>query len=167
MPESREKLISENMGLVYHTLHKYYPRFIHDEDLIQCGMIGLIRGIDTYDETKSKFSTYVVRCILNAFRYELRSRKKFKNDMSMSQSVAKSAEGEDLTLEEVLPGDIDVEFTDYKTLRKRLTKREAEVMDLLAQGFSQDEVGERLGCAQSSISRIYRSIRLKWSDLTL
>ena len=40
----RKKFIEENVNLVYVIVREYYPTFIFDEDVIQCGMVGLCKA---------------------------------------------------------------------------------------------------------------------------
>ena len=68
------------MRLVHFVLNKYYPGYTKDEDIIQCGMVGLVGAANTFDESKGTFSTYAVRCVMNQINTELRNRKKYKTD---------------------------------------------------------------------------------------
>ena len=64
--EARRILIERNLRLVAHVAKKYQNSFQDMEDLIATGAIGLIKAVDTFDETKgSRLFTYAVRCIDN------------------------------------------------------------------------------------------------------
>ena len=59
--ETREELVQENIGLVKSIVNRYTARGVEKEDLIQIGMIGLIKAIDNFDITyEVRFSTYAV-----------------------------------------------------------------------------------------------------------
>lgn len=66
---AREKLILHNMRLVLPFATKYRNRGVEIIDLIQEGNIGLMRSIDSYDETKGfKFSTYASSYIIGLIK---------------------------------------------------------------------------------------------------
>ena len=63
--DARERLVEENMGLVYTIVRRFLGRGYEMEDLIQIGSIGLIKAIDKFDLSFDvKFSTYAVPMIL-------------------------------------------------------------------------------------------------------
>lgn len=81
----KQQFIEENMNLVYFLIQKYYPTFIHDEDIIQCGMMGLCEAAERFDKNKAKFSYYAKNRILGAIKDELRYRNKFSKDISLER----------------------------------------------------------------------------------
>ena len=164
MEQSREELIVDNMNLVYAALHKYYPTFAYDEDMVQCGMIGLIRSADTYDPEKSKFSTYATTAILNEFKMELRRRQTRIPEVSLSQSVG-GGDDEELTLEGTMCGDEDVVYCDTEAMIAKLTDEEREALRLTTYGLTQREVAKKMKCSQPNVARILKKIKLKWSDV--
>lgn len=163
MEQSRDELITENMNLVYSALHKYYPSMAYDEDMIQYGMIGLIKAADTYDASKSKFSTYAMWVILNEIKQEFRRRHKPYEVVSLSQEIGV---GDDkITLEDSLCGEEDIEFVDVSALTDGLTDEERKILDWTTEGLTQLEIAKKMGCSQPQIGRILRRIKLKWSNV--
>ena len=67
--ELNEQILEKYKGLIYSVALKYSTRDL--EDLISVGQMELINSIESYDESKSKFSTYVYQRIRNAMRDEL------------------------------------------------------------------------------------------------
>ena len=64
--EARNKLIEHNLRLVVHIVKKYETNRTDVDDLISIGIIGLIKGIDTYSyKHGTKLTTYCARCIDN------------------------------------------------------------------------------------------------------
>lgn len=64
---SRDMLIEHNLRLVAHIVKKFDSREVEQDDLISIGTIGLIKGVDTYSNSKgTKLTTYCARCIENA-----------------------------------------------------------------------------------------------------
>ena len=47
--DARDKLVAENMGLVWSVVRRFSGRGCEMEDLIQIGSIGLIKAIDKFD----------------------------------------------------------------------------------------------------------------------
>lgn len=65
--EARNKLIEHNLRLVAHIAKKYQSPEYDSDDLISTGIIGLIKGVMTFDSAKnSRLATYAARCIENA-----------------------------------------------------------------------------------------------------
>lgn len=61
--------IQQNEGLIWHTLHKYYPQYLKDEDMVQELRITLWRCLEQYDETQgTSFSSYCVQAMVNRIR---------------------------------------------------------------------------------------------------
>lgn len=70
---ARTRLITENMGLVVCIAKRYIGRGQELEDLIQIGLIGLIKAVDRFDMGYDvKFSTYSVPLIQGEIRRFLR-----------------------------------------------------------------------------------------------
>lgn len=64
--EAKNILIERNLRLVAHICKKYSTTNVEQDDLISIGTIGLIKGINSFDPTKSvKLATYAARCIDN------------------------------------------------------------------------------------------------------
>ena len=67
--QKRDKKIQENLGLVHSCAHKLTGRGVDYDDLFQAGCVGLIKAVDSFDETRGfSFSTYAVPVILGEIR---------------------------------------------------------------------------------------------------
>ncbi len=63
------RLVTDNMGLVYTCANRFRGRGIEFDDLVQSGCIGLIKAVNGFDETKGfKFSTYAVPAIIGEMK---------------------------------------------------------------------------------------------------
>ena len=70
---AKEKIVSENTGLVWSIAKRFMGRGYETEDLYQIGAIGLIRAIDKFDFSYDvKFSTYAVPLISGEIKRFLR-----------------------------------------------------------------------------------------------
>lgn len=109
--QARERLITENVGLVWSMVRRFLGRGCEAEDLFQIGTIGLIKAIDKFDVTFDvKFSTYAVPMISGEMKRFLRddgmikvSRTLKENNMKLRASGERLAIslGRDATLEEI------------------------------------------------------------------
>ena len=165
---ARNILIERNMRLVAHIAKKYSSE--NTEDLISTGTIGLIKGVSSFDSKKgSKLSTYVAKCIENEILMQLRSNKRFNNEISMQDFIGSDREGNSATLEDKLADDIEPidDFLSlkyevkklYELIEKELTQREKEIMEYRyglnkKKELTQREIGELLNISRSYVSRI-------------
>ncbi len=70
---ARERLVEENMGLVWSIVRRFAGRGTDNEDLFQIGAMGLIKAIDKFDTSfEVKFSTYAVPMITGEIKRFLR-----------------------------------------------------------------------------------------------
>lgn len=69
LKEKRNKLVEDNLGLVYSCANRFKGRGAEYEDLVQAGCVGLIKAADNFDETRGfSFSTYAVPVILGEIK---------------------------------------------------------------------------------------------------
>jgi RNA polymerase sigma factor (sigma-70 family) len=165
MDKSKEALVVDNLNLVYAVIRTNFPRCIHDEDIVQIGRLGLCEAAETWDESKSQFTTYAWSCITNKIRKEFRQRKKHKNTCSLNNPVAYDADSKVMTYEDILTGDEDVNYCDEELYYSVLNDKERELADLLRKGKTPVEIAEDRGCSTETIYQIRRSIILKWKKL--
>ena len=163
MQESIEKLITENMKLVYYLVNRYYPTYSHDEDLIQIGMIGLCLAADKWDSTKSKFTTYASKVILNEIRAEFRRRNRQLKTVSLDAMTA-GEDCEDISFYDVLPGDTDVNYDPTEEFATKLTRTDRECLRDSLNGSSLREIARKSNCSVENISRRIRRIRKVWEE---
>ncbi len=167
--EAKDKLIRHNMRLVAHIVKKYSGA-AETDDLISVGSIGLIKAINTYREGRgTQLATYTARCIENEILMLIRSNKKHRNTVYLSDPVGVDKEGNELTLMDLLFEKEDGVFKTVESnmvkerfmrvLEEALTDREYTVLCLrygLKGGapMPQREVAAFLKISRSYISRI-------------
>ena len=166
---AREKLITHNMRLVAHVVKKYNGA-AETDDLISVGSIGLIKAINTYEDGKgTQLATYTARCIENEILMLLRANKKYKNVVSLSDTVGADKDGNELTLMDLLYEKDDEVFSKVdksiesekfiEFLKRSLSEREFTVLSLRyglkgGKSYAQREVAKFLKISRSYISRI-------------
>ena len=82
--KARDKVVSDNLGLVYAIVRRFEKRGHDREELFQIGCIGLIKAIDHFDLSLNlAFSTYAVPMIIGEIRRYLRD----NNSIRVSRSL--------------------------------------------------------------------------------
>lgn len=109
--EARDRLVTENMGLIWSIVRRFSGRGYELEDLFQIGSIGLLKAIDKFDTNyEVKFSTYAVPMIQGEIKRFLRDDGMVKVSRTLKENgwkIKKAAEqlafqlGRDATLEEI------------------------------------------------------------------
>lgn len=171
--KAREKLIEHNLRLVAHIIKKYYTQSNEQDDLISIGTIGLIKGIDSYNEGKgTRLSSYASKCIENEILMYFRAQKKVSQDVSMNETIGTDKDGNSLTILDTMYNDENIEDTiDTKINSKKLyalvnsilPEREREIIILRYGLFdlkplTQREVAKKLGISRSYVSRIEKKV---------
>ena len=81
----RDRLVVDNMSLVWSMVGRFSSSGKDKEELFQIGMIGLMQAIDRFDTTYDvRFSTYAVPLILGEIRRFLRD----DNPIKVSRTIA-------------------------------------------------------------------------------
>ena len=165
---ARQQLIEHNLRLVAHIIKKYYAGAQNQEDLVSIGTIGLIKAVDTFDETKGpRLATYAARCSETEILMHFRAAKKAAQDVSLSEPIDTDSEGRPLTLMDVLAQeDTIVDDLDRKVnieklgryIRESLDPREREIIalryGLCGRPLTQWQIAERLDISRSYVSRL-------------
>lgn len=164
-----ERLVLDNKGLVYHCIKGFgltqnAPDY---DDIASIGMIGLIKASRTFDEQKKiKFATYASTCISNEIMMNYRVTKKFKNEVSMEEPIAKDIDGNELLLENIIADEranvareIQNREEAERTLKIMLNYLEGkERLALLYRmgDINQKKIADLLKISQSYISRLQK-----------
>ena len=160
-----EELYFQNEPLVRWTIKKYYPDFIDDEDLTQEGRIGLWRACLAYDKKKGlKFSPVAVSYIRNALRHgyeklyghSLEKRQFLWNVQSLYEPIGH----DDLLLQDVIPGNMDVGFLDIFGALNRMSERDRKILYLFIAGFSQKEIAKKVHVSERTIYRVLQVAKI-------
>lgn len=101
--QAKNIIVEHNLRLVAHIIKKYYANYDEQEDLISIGTIGLIKAVNSFDNTKGiKFATYASKCIENEILMNFRTRKKISQEVSINEPIDTDSEGNPLTLMEII-----------------------------------------------------------------
>ena len=168
--EAKNILIERNLRLVAHISKKYSSTNIDLDDLISIGTIGLIKGINSFDDSKGiRLATYVSRCIDNEILMYLRSNKKSQSDVYLNEPIGKDKDNNEVTLQEVLENDqrsiedeVNLKLNIkklYNKMKTVLKDREKEILELRFglgghKPKTQNQIANLMGISRSYVSRI-------------
>ena len=180
---ARDRLITENMGLVVSVAKRYIGRGQELEDLIQIGLIGLIKAVDRFDlEYDVMFSTYSVPLIQGEIRRFLRDDGLVRVSRNLKtihyraekyRQEYQRTNGREPTVDEICAkieemGELQtsrreeervVEKLYVKQLLDTLPEREKKLITLRYFGEkTQGETGRILGMSQVQVSRLEKKI---------
>lgn len=153
-------LIKQNTKLVYYIISHEYPTYLHDDDLVQAGMLGLCEAANRWDETKSAFGTFAGNWIRGEIKKEFVRRKK-NNGVWSTDRMMGGDDDDGTTLEELLGREDDTTYLNIEDFRDTLHPHEQMVFDLRNEGFNTEEIATKTGRNIQTIQRITRNIRRK------
>ena len=176
-----DRTIRENERLIYYILRNKLNRddLVYDEDIVQCGRIGIYKAWKSYDSTKVAWSTYMTRCLTNEIFMEFRRRRNVKNkfydNCDRLNRIIDDGKGGACELQDLLAFE-DSSFDDaisddeakWNEIYNSLSLREQNIIHWLDLNCTQSDIGEMLGVSQSYVCRLIKQlkskIQKKWKD---
>ena len=171
--EAKNKLVEHNLRLVAHIVKKYYANAEEQDDLISIGTIGLIKAINSFDDSKGiKLATFASRCIENEILMYFRSKKRNSQEISISEPIDTDSEGNPLTLIDIISVDDDIaDNIDLRMKTEKLYQFIGDMKDerektiiIMRYGLyntipmTQNQVAAKLNISRSYVSRIEKKI---------
>lgn len=173
---ARNKLIEHNLRLVAHIAKKYENTNEEKDDILSIGIIGLIKGVDTFkSDSNNKLATYVARCIENEILMTLRSNKNKRNYTYLFSPIGTDKEGNEIELIDIIkdnkPDILDEITHDWQIqkLQKALNILSNREMDIIKRRYglfdnnpeTQKEIAQKLNISRSYVSRIEKRALMK------
>ncbi len=94
--EAADRLVENNMGLVYSIVGRFSDRHCEREDLMQIGAIGLIKAVKKFDISYGvQFSTYAVPMIIGEIKRFLRDDGAIKVSRSIKEVASKARQAQE------------------------------------------------------------------------
>lgn len=164
--DARNTLIEHNLRLVSHIVKKYNNNE-DNEDLISIGIIGLIKGIDSFTNEKgSKLTTYCARCIENEILMYFRNNKKNNLVVSLDKQIGYDKDGNEISLVDILKTD-SIDYIEDINLKNNielllkniniLSNREKIILSKRYGLFNYEELTQKEIANELNISRSYVS----------
>lgn len=176
--DAMETLIKRFGPLVTRQSRSLYIIGADEEDLIQEGMIGLIKAVNDYKADKgASFKTFAFMCVRRQMLTAINNSNNRKNiPLNHYISIYGDGNGDYVSpLDEMDSGVITnpedimlarLQETDLiKVIESKLSKFEHQVLDEYLTGASYEEIGERLGKTAKSIDNAVQRIRAKLRDV--
>ena len=176
-----DELIRKYTDVVRKEARKLYLIGGDEEDLIQEGMIGLFRAIQTYNkEQENSFSSFARLCILRQMYTAVTASNRKKHQplnsyISFDEPVF--GKKEETRMEELISADekksnpekivLDKEQADMieSVIVERLSSYEKKVLDLYLQGLNYDHIAEQLKKTRKGVDNAIQRIRRKFDTL--
>lgn len=174
--KARNVIINHNLRLVVYIAKKYINLcdggIVEFDDLMMAGMLGLVKGVDTYDiSRKVKLSTYVSKCINNEILMYLRKCRKIVTGVSLDDEFNINDDCKGLKLMDTICDTKDsyreiirnVEYLRIRELVDDLEYMDKRIIEM-SFGFiddkiyTQKEIANEFGLSQAYISRKVRMI---------
>ena len=157
----------------------------YDEVISICN-VAIMSALESYDESKSKISTFIAVCIRNAILMDMRKEKKHSRCVrSLDEVVACDSikDNSEITLGELIEDVKASDFANYDSdvemiklideavhslkEKNKLNGRVYEVTIMYMSGKTQDAISKELGISQSYVSRLLRKSKdaiIKWIE---
>ena len=186
----RDKMIYNNIGLVPFTYNQYFrlscdPALM--EDIIQVGYLGLIKAVDSFDETRNvKFSAFAITAIkqcmirgVNNLSYALGTRNKRNGELGESNALpfshfdSQDKSGEDVNIIEFkYYKDEDVKLDDmiikiYNEFKNSLSELDLAILERLEKGMKQMDIARDLRICQKNVSKRKRKMQNELKSMLL
>lgn len=170
---AKNKIIEHNLRLVAHITKKYCSDKNEQDDLISIGTIGLIKAVNTFDETKGiKLATYASKCIENEILMYFRNHKKTSQDISINEPIDSDSEGNPLTLmdiicvEDTIADEINNKIETallYEFIEQLDDEREKTIIVLRyglygCKSLTQKQIAQKMKISRSYVSRIEKKV---------
>lgn len=176
---AKEILIERNLRLVAHIVKKYQQPGRDMDDMISVGTVGLIKAVNSFDESKGKLATYAAKCIENEILMLLRSEKKKSREVSLFEPIGTDKDGNDVSLIDIIEVS-EKEVYEKCELRQNMLKlhqifdkvlneREKDIIFNRYGLYGRTEVtqrqlAEKYGISRSYVSRIEKKALKKLKD---
>lgn len=145
---------------------------LEQEDLVQEGLIGLLRAVKSYDSTrKASFATFASRCILfrmlgTVHLFLEQKHLPLSNYLPIDslQQVAGLSDHSADPLEVYLKQ--EEEQLRRQKIKTLLSGLEQETLTLYLSGLSYEEMAQQLGCSAKAVDNALQRVRRKLRDST-
>jgi len=172
-----DALIRRYTGFVRLKASSYFLAGGESDDLIQEGLVGLYKAVrDFRVDKETSFRSFAELCITRQIITAVKTASRNKHAplnqyVSFAQSPAASGEAE-TTLEDILPGPISEEPSQraiaseelqalVSCLSSVLSELESRVLSLYLDGYSYEEIGERLECDTKTVDNALQRVKRK------
>lgn len=171
--EAVNELIEKYFPLVSVNAKKYFIIGGEQEDLVQEGLLGLLKAIKFYDSSKSSFNSFAILCVRHQILSAIKSANSQKNlvlneaILNSTNNSSKENKEYDLELlqENETPENIFFNKEKIKSFieysKDNFSKFEKEVFEYMIRGYSYKEIAKHLQQNTKSIDNAIQRIKKK------
>lgn len=136
----RDKMITDNIGLVHSVANRFRGRGADYDDLFQSGCVGLVKAVDNFDESKGfAFSTYAVPVIMGEIRRIFRDGGAIKVSRTLKEKAIKAQSMRDKFIRQELREPTVSEMAQLLECEK---EEVAEILNVITPMVSLNSAGE-------------------------
>ncbi|MDI9261240.1 sigma-70 family RNA polymerase sigma factor [Alicyclobacillus sendaiensis] len=166
MSEAQRELAAKNIGLVYYIAQRYRYRAerlgIEFDDLVAAGLLALCRAAIFYRPEVGRFVGFAAPTVARAMHRLIQRTGKRPLHRSILLDFEDEEEGDKHVESRDLFHEADWSEVWVRDFLDGLTPQERVIVDLTLAGYSQAEIGRRLGTSQVSVWRGLKRARKKW-----
>ena len=160
-----EQLVANYKGLIRCLANRFYLVGGDKDDLLQEGMLGLICAINSYDETKGSFPSFVHLCVLRQIldavkRDGANKQKPLSNYVNLD--VTKDFTDGSNPLESLLQKEYAAKVA--RVLNEKLSPLEREVVTMFSEGYAYEDIMARLGKSYKAVDGALQRARKKLTE---
>jgi RNA polymerase sigma-H factor len=176
-PDAYDRLVRRYYSFVRLKASSYFLVGGDSEDLIQEGLVGLYKAIrDFRSDRESSFRNFAELCItrqiITAVKTATRNKHTPLNGYVSFSATPAGAMDSEPTLDEMLPGSTVHDPVNQvisseelqslvSCLSTALSELESRVLSLYLDGYSYEQVGERLGCDTKTVDNALQRVKRK------
>ena len=158
-----EQIVSQYKGLIRSYANRFYLVGGDKDDLLQEGMLGLYFAVINYDEEKGSFPAFVELCvlrqILDAVKRDSGAKNKPLSNYVDIDEVRNVIVDSSNPLENLLHKEYAAKVS--KIIESNLTPLEKRVLMLFAEGFSYEDISEKLEKSYKAVDGALQRARKK------
>lgn len=177
LSEAIDLLIEKFYPMVVRIASQFYAPWAEFDDIVQNGLIGLIKAIFYYEPSKSSFSTFAWRSIESEMKtfitYQNRKKNKMLSDSTSMDSVFDDADDEqiDYFVADTAKNTNVVRNTIlsivHEEILESLNEDEIKIFELWLDGYSYKEIEAQVGVnfkkVDNTVQKIKRIVRNRLS----
>ncbi len=176
LSDAMEMIIERYYPMVVKIASNYYAPWAEHSDIIQSGLVGLMKAVYYYNPGKSKFSTFAWRSIDSEIKsfltYLNRKKNKILSDAVSVDAISIGEEDEEMSYS--LPDESSnvsrsaVVWYIMDSVSEELSDLEKEIFSMWFEGYSYADISENLSVnkkkVDNTIQKVKRILKSKFGD---
>lgn len=162
-----EQIVADYKPLIRTLANKFYLVGGDKDDLLQEGMLGLYYAINDYDEAKGAFPAFVKLCVARQITDAVHRDGSVRNKPLCNyvdiDSAAQELQSDDNPLQDLLVKEYAEKVA--QVISTKLTRREKQVITLFSQGYSYEDISQRLGTSYKAVDGALQRARKKLFEI--